>query len=59
MVDALRADPGAWLPGLSMVAESDDGALLGHALLTPCHVDDEAALALAPCAVLPEHQRGV
>jgi putative acetyltransferase len=57
LVDALRDDPAAWLPGLSYVAEAPDGTLAAHALLTRCHVDDAPAVALAPCAVLPEHQR--
>ncbi|MEU7485868.1 bifunctional class I SAM-dependent methyltransferase/N-acetyltransferase [Streptomyces sp. NPDC042319] len=57
IVDALRADPGAWLDGLSMVAQAPDGTLAGHALLTRCHVDGHPALALAPVAVLPAHQR--
>ncbi|MFG2001510.1 GNAT family N-acetyltransferase [Spirillospora sp. NPDC048911] len=56
LVDALREDA-AWLPGLSWVAEDPDGEVAGHALLTRCHVGDEAALALAPVAVLPAHQR--
>ncbi|AWZ03949.1 MULTISPECIES: bifunctional class I SAM-dependent methyltransferase/N-acetyltransferase [unclassified Streptomyces] len=57
LVDALRADPKAWIEGLSMVTEASDGTLVGHALLTRCHVDGEPALALAPCAVLPSAQR--
>lgn len=56
LVDALRADP-AWIDGLSVVSETPDGKLVGHALLTRCHVDDTPALALAPCAVLPEYQK--
>lgn len=56
LVDALRADPSAWIDGLSMVSGSSDGALVGHALLTRCHVDGRRALALAPCAVLPAAQ---
>ncbi|MEU3659470.1 N-acetyltransferase [Streptomyces sp. NPDC032940] len=56
IVDALRADPDAWIEGLSLVAEAPDGTLAGHALLTRCHVDGAPALALAPCAVLPAHQ---
>ncbi|MFG1703921.1 GNAT family N-acetyltransferase [Nonomuraea sp. M3C6] len=55
LVDALRKDP-AWLPGLSIVAEHD-GVVAGHVLFTRCHVDGSAALALAPCAVLPAYQR--
>ncbi|MGW5878131.1 GNAT family N-acetyltransferase [Nocardiopsis terrae] len=57
LVDALRADAGAWIDGLSIVAESGEGTLAGYALFTRCHVDGRPALALAPCAVLPEFQR--
>lgn len=57
LVDALRADPGAWLPGLSWVAEAEDGTVAAYALITRCHVDSEPALALAPVAVLPGRQR--
>ncbi|WP_030616270.1 GNAT family N-acetyltransferase [Streptomyces sclerotialus] len=57
IVDALRADPGAWLDGLSLVVQAPDGTLAGHALLTRCHVGGHPALALAPVAVLPAHQR--
>jgi predicted N-acetyltransferase YhbS/SAM-dependent methyltransferase len=56
LVDALRADPQAWINGLSTVIENADGEIVGHALLTRCHVGGERALTLAPCAVLPEHQ---
>ncbi|MFJ8310063.1 MULTISPECIES: GNAT family N-acetyltransferase [unclassified Streptomyces] len=56
LVDALRADP-AWIPGLSMLATAPDGTVAGHALLTRCRVDGAPALALAPVAVVPEHQR--
>ncbi|GAA0284126.1 hypothetical protein GCM10009527_095290 [Actinomadura nitritigenes] len=57
IVEALRADPQAWLPGLSWLAEAPDGDLAGYALLTRCHVADSPALTLGPCAVKPEHQR--
>lgn len=57
LVEALRADPQAWLPGLSWLAETPGGDLAGYALLTRCHVGDAPALALGPCAVEPEHQR--
>ncbi|MFE3448796.1 GNAT family N-acetyltransferase [Nonomuraea sp. NPDC059194] len=57
LIEALRADPSAWLPGLSWVAETRDGGIAGYALLTRCHVDDSPALALGPCAVLPGSQR--
>jgi putative acetyltransferase len=54
LVDALRNDP-AW--ELSLVAEVD-GAVAGHILFTRARVDDgPEVLALAPLAVLPEHQR--
>ncbi|MEV4800036.1 N-acetyltransferase [Nonomuraea sp. NPDC049421] len=57
LVEALRADPQAWLPGLSWLAETPGGEPAGYALLTRCHVGGEPALALGPCAVLPGHQR--
>ncbi|MEV5342534.1 N-acetyltransferase [Streptomyces sp. NPDC052676] len=57
LVDALRADPAAWIDGLSVVAEDESGRVAGHALLTRCHIGEVPALALAPCAVRPERQR--
>ncbi|TMR95461.1 N-acetyltransferase [Nonomuraea basaltis] len=57
LVEALRADPQAWIPGLSWVTEAPDGSIAGFALLTRCHVDGAPALTLGPCAVRPEHQR--
>ncbi|WP_309141856.1 bifunctional class I SAM-dependent methyltransferase/N-acetyltransferase [Streptomyces griseicoloratus] len=57
IVDALRADPKAWIDGLSVVAAAPDGTPAGYALLSRCHVDGQPALALAPCAVLPSAQR--
>ncbi|ULR54787.1 GNAT family N-acetyltransferase [Streptomyces deccanensis] len=57
LVDALREDPGAWLADLSYVAEAPDGTIAAYALITRCHVDETPALALAPVAVLPDHQR--
>lgn len=56
LVDALRTD-GAWLPGLSYVAEAPDGSVAAHALLTACRVGGVRALALAPVAVSPAFQR--
>lgn len=56
LVDALRASD-AWIDGLSIVAEENEGTLVAHALLSRCHVDGAPALALAPCAVLPRVQR--
>lgn len=57
LVEALRDDPGAWIGGLSWVATDPSGHVVGHALLTRCHVDEDSALALAPCAVSPQLQR--
>ena len=56
LVDALRADE-AWIDGLSIVAATADGQVVGHALLTRCWVEEEPALCLAPCSVLPAYQR--
>ncbi|MFF2075938.1 GNAT family N-acetyltransferase [Kitasatospora sp. NPDC058162] len=56
LVDALRADP-AWIEGLSLVSTDASGTVVGHALLTRCHIGDVPALCLAPCAVLPAYQR--
>ncbi|WP_045863493.1 GNAT family N-acetyltransferase [Streptomyces sp. WMMB 714] len=55
LVDALREDPDAWLPHLSHLALAGEDAV-GTALLTRCRIGGSPALALAPCAVLPEHQ---
>ncbi|MEU9476984.1 N-acetyltransferase [Streptomyces sp. NPDC048191] len=57
LVEALRRDPVAWVEGLSMLAVDAQGAPVGHALLTRCRGDGHDALALAPCAVLPDRQR--
>ncbi|RKT86646.1 Predicted N-acetyltransferase YhbS [Saccharopolyspora antimicrobica] len=57
LVEALRADQDAWIDGLSFVTEAEDGSIVGHALLTRCHIGGAPALALAPCAVLPAYQR--
>ncbi|ARZ66374.1 N-acetyltransferase [Streptomyces sp. HU2014] len=56
LVDALRADT-SWIPGLSVVTQTTDGTVVGHALLTRCHIGDTPALCLAPVAVLPEYQK--
>ncbi|MFC4607230.1 GNAT family N-acetyltransferase [Streptomyces maoxianensis] len=58
LVDALRLDRDAWLPGMSYVAEAADGSVAAYALLTRCHIGDVPAVALAPVAVTPGHQRG-
>lgn len=56
-LDALRADPVAWIPGLSFVATTSDDEPIAYALLTRCHVDDVPVLSLGPVAVLPAYQR--
>ncbi|GAA3486759.1 hypothetical protein GCM10018987_08380 [Streptomyces cremeus] len=57
LVEALREDPGAWLDGLSYVAEAPDGTVAAYALITRCHVGGAPAAALAPVAVHPRFQR--
>ncbi|MEU3710148.1 GNAT family N-acetyltransferase [Streptomyces catenulae] len=57
IVEALRADPGAWIDGLSFLSLAADGTPVGYALLSRCRVGGRAALALAPCAVVPSAQR--
>ena len=59
LVDALRADPAAWIDGLSMIAATADGRPVGHALLTRCHVGDEPALQLRYPRVVRRPRRGV
>lgn len=59
LVRALRRDP-AFDPRLALVATLDDRPV-GHILFTPAPIADadreHAALALAPMAVHPDHQR--
>lgn len=57
LVEALRADPEAWIDGLSIVAADEGGTPVGHALLTRGHIGEVPALTLAPVSVLPERQR--
>lgn len=60
LVEALRRSP-VFIPELSLVAEAEDGAIVGHVLFTRLKVVEQAvthaALALAPMAVLPAWQR--
>ena len=66
LVDAVRSGP-TFVPELSLVAVTDDGSVLGHVMLSQIDLrtdgDDApafAVLALAPIAVLPQHQgRGI
>jgi putative acetyltransferase len=57
IIDALRADPTAWLPGLSLVCTDAAGRVTGHAVLSRCTVGGAPALALGPCSATPEDQR--
>jgi predicted N-acetyltransferase YhbS/SAM-dependent methyltransferase len=57
LVDALREDRAAWLPGLSYVAQAPDGTVAAHALVTRCRVGGAPAAALAPVSVAPAYQR--
>ena len=57
LVDALRADPLAWLtPELSIVTTTPDGEIVGHALFTRVHIDETPALSLGPVSVVPIYQ---
>ena len=56
-LDALRADPVAWIPGLSFVATTSDDEPIAYAILSRCHVDDVPVLSLSPVAVMPAYQR--
>ena len=61
LIEVLRASPGH-IPELSLVAEVE-GIVVGHILFSPVVVEDRStgtttpALALAPMAVAPAHQR--
>lgn len=61
IVDRIRGEaPAGWR---SLVAVDAAGLIVGHLLLSPCPVENEAGervgevLALGPVAVVPEHQR--
>lgn len=53
LVEALVAEG---LAEVSLVAEVDDGEVVGHVLLSRVHVGEEPLLALAPLGVLPGHK---
>lgn len=55
LVEALRVSD-AYLPPLALVACVGDD-VVGQLLMTRCRAGNLPALALAPMAVLPEHQR--
>ncbi|HLK78694.1 MAG TPA: N-acetyltransferase [Streptosporangiaceae bacterium] len=59
LVDELR-ESGAWLPALSLVADSlvaGESGVTGHVLCTRGHVGDAPVLALGPLSVRPDRQR--
>lgn len=53
LVRALRADPVAWIDGLSVVASLSGGTVVGHVLLSRMSLAGFPALALAPVSVDP------
>lgn len=55
LVETLMADAAAFVPALSLVAESD-GRIVGHVVFTRAHVGGVPAVLLAPLAVIPEAQ---
>jgi predicted N-acetyltransferase YhbS len=55
LVERVRASD-RFVPELSLLAEADDGAVIGHVLLSYVTLAGEPVLALAPMAVLPEWQ---
>ncbi|KAG2385603.1 hypothetical protein C9374_003418 [Naegleria lovaniensis] len=61
LVERLRFSPSHFIPQLSLVAHTLDGQIIGHILLTKCHInytnDRLESLALAPLSVKPGYQR--
>lgn len=55
LVRALRADRG-WVPALSLVAEHDDGNVIGHVVCSEGAIEEVAVVGLGPVGVLPAHQ---
>ena len=58
LVDALRADPLAWIPELSIVATDDTGTVVGHVICSRAWVGDarHPVLGLGPIGVVPALQ---
>lgn len=57
LVEDLRADPDAWLPELSLVAESPDGVVVGHVVCSRARIGEANVLGLGPIGVLADRQR--
>jgi putative acetyltransferase len=57
LLRALRADAG-FVPALSLVAEGDDGAVVGHVICTEGSIGSTVALGLGPVSVVPDLQKG-
>lgn len=61
LVERLWADQRVYRPGLSLVAESKRGDIVGHVMVTTVWLDGVGGreiASLAPLAVTPERQRG-
>jgi putative acetyltransferase len=50
-------DLDGYVPELALVATDDDGAIVGHVMLSYARLDDRRVLQLAPLAVRPDRQR--
>ena len=55
LVHELRADVG-WVPALSLVAQDQSGAVVGHVAGTVGAVGDHPAIGIGPVGVLPDQQ---
>ena len=49
-------DLDGYVPELALVATDDDGAIVGHVMLSYADLDGRRVLQLAPLAVRPDHQ---
>jgi predicted N-acetyltransferase YhbS len=60
LVEAIRNDPAAWIPRLSLVAVDERELVVGHILFSRVRIGSMPVLSLGPLAVLPDYQnRGV
>ena len=56
LVERLRQDP-AFLPKLALVAEHENGQIIGHIVFSQALINDTKVLALAPLSVHPNYQK--